>query len=111
MRQRQPQPCVRVLFFFPDDASEVRDMREPPAPGRTVRSPQGAVWRVADVFHTGVDTYTARCEEPRLIAKMPKLATDQLRQADALAADLLHRTKDAVNRRRCERNRNDNYIG
>ncbi len=38
------------------------------------------------------------CEKPPLIAKVPELAADHLRQADALAADLLHRAKDSIAR-------------
>ena len=111
VRLRQPQRRVRVLFFFPDDASEVRFMREPPAPGRLVRSPEGAAWRVADVFHTGLETYTVMCEKPPLIAKVPELAADHLRQADALAADLLHRAKDSIARQEIRRRwRERNYF-
>ena len=75
---KQRKPSVRVLFFFPDDTSEGRYMREPPRLGHQVRSPEGAVWTVAEVFHTGLDTYTVMCEAP------------------SLAPDLLQRAKDSI---------------
>ena len=79
---QQRKPSVRVLFFFPDDTSEIRYMREPPRLGRHVRSPEGAVWRVADVFHTGLDTYTVTCvEPPRHIRSVHDLAVDLLELA------------------------------
>gem|GEM_PF-1374969 len=82
---KQREPSVRVLFFFPDDTSEGRYMHEPPRLGGQVRSPGGAVWTVADVFHTGLDTYTVTCAPPQGGVR-------------DLAADLLELARDSISR-------------
>lgn len=115
------RPSVRVVFLFPD-SNELRDMRAPPRLGRHVRSPKGALWKVAEVLTSGRDTYTVTVVAPSLTAKVPQLAADHLRHAVRrrtpdrdtrdLAADLLQRAqraKDsisprAIRRRRRERN-------
>ena len=112
-------PPVQVLFLFPD-SSELRTMRVPPRLGRHVRSPEGAVWKVAEVLKSGVDTYTVTCDTPSLIAKVPDLAADQVRQAvrrrtrdhhgQELPADLLQRARDAISPREMKRRwRERNY--
>lgn len=83
---QQRTPSVRVLFFFPDETSEIRYVRVPPRLGRRVRSPEGAVWRVADVFHTGLDTYTVTCVGP------PR----HFRGVDDLAVDLLEFARKSI---------------
>ncbi len=61
-------------------------MRKPPKLGRHVRSPEGGAWKVAEVFKSGLDTYTVTCEQD-------------------LAADLLLRVRDAVSPRDMRRKR------
>ncbi len=51
------------------------------------------------------------CEKPPLITEVPELATDHLRQADALAADLVHLAKDSISRGEIRRRwRERNYF-
>ena len=113
-----PSPSVQVVFLFPD-SSELRSMRVCPRVGRHVRSPAGAVWRVAEVLKSGIDTYTVTCVAPSRVAKLPDLAADQLRHArrrprdhnhQDLAADLLQSAKDSMSPREIRRRwRERNY--
>ena len=113
-----PSPSVQVVFLFPD-SSELRSMRVCPQVGRHVRSPAGAVWRVAEVLKSGIDTYTVTCVAPSRVVTLPHLAADQLRHArrrprdhnhQDLAADLLQRAKDSMSPREIRRRwRERNY--
>ena len=49
--------------------------------GRHIRSSEGAVWKVAEVLKSGVDTYTVTCEAPSLMTKVPNMAAEHLRHA------------------------------
>ena len=89
--------------------------------GPLCRSPKGAVWKVAEVRKSGVDTYTVTWDAPSLITKVPNMAADLLRQAvrrrtrdpegQDLPADLLQRARDAISPREIIRRwRERNYF-
>ena len=72
----------RILFLFPD-SGEIRYIREPRKRGCRVRSVTGDVWTVAEVFRSGIDTYTVIC-----LAASPGVRD--------LAADLLERARNSL---------------
>ena len=88
-------------------------MRKLPKLGRHVRSPEGSVWKVAEVLKSGLTTYTVTCEAPSLLTKVPDAAAGHARQgvrrrtsnneSQDLAADLLLRARDAVSPRELRR--------
>ena len=111
---------VRVLFLFPD-SSELRDVRKPPRRGHHVRSPEGAVWKVAEILKSGHETYTVTCVAPSRMGKMPNLAADHMRNAvrrrtrdpdnQDLAADLLERARKSISPHEIRsRRRRRNYM-
>src|SRR5262245_13885100 len=86
-----------ALFLFPD-SSELRHVRRLPRPGARMRSESGAVWVVAEVLQSGVDSYTVRCVAPN----------DSLGAMKDLASSLLDRARRSASlaemrRRRRER--------